>query len=263
MQQTKEFFDQAQAVIMAVLDAAKPEILATSGNVAEEIKEDKTPVTALDKKLEEQLREALTKFDASIPIIGEEYGGDTENSSFWLVDPIDGTESFIRGLPFMRNMVTLIDNNEPVFALVNKPVTNDLFTAVKDKGAFKNGEKLQVSNRPLGRAWIELSVTLSAAHSTDMLLELKKKINGFRQYGDFSFVAEGKVDGILHYKPGGQAWDYAPRGLLLKEAGARVENIGTDSYDYRNFDFVAANPVIFDDVMQVIIRTLANSDASS
>ena len=70
---------------------------------------------------------------------------------------------------------------------------------------------------------------------------------------DFPMVADGRLDGQLIYGSGGASWDYAPRALLVREAGGRVANIGSNDYDMHNNDMLLANPVIFDELMQIIV----------
>lgn len=256
MRQTVDFYTQAQACIERVVRDYRPKILEAHGKIDPAIKPDATPVTAFDKELEQLLRDELQKFDVSIGFEGEEFGKSGNEQTFWLIDPIDGTESFVRGLPFVRNILTLIDNNEPVFTLVYRPVTDELFTASKGNGAFNNGERITVSNRPLKRAWLELSVPITDPSAVSVTQAVRRQINGFRTMGEFTYVAQGQIDGQLVYKSGGGPWDYAPRALLISEAGGRVANIGSDSYDFRNNDFLATNPVIFDDLMKTITEAL-------
>lgn len=260
MNPTADFLAQAQATIEAVVRAYKPKLLAAHGHVELDIKSDHTPVTALDTELERLLRQALNNLDPGIGIEGEELGKQGNPDTFWLVDPIDGTESFVRGLPFVRNMVTLIDNGQPVFALVYKPVTDELFTARKGGGSFKNGQAVHVSDRPLERAWIELSVPLENPEVIPVVQAVRRRVNGYRLLGDFTYIVEGKVDGQLIYKPGGGAWDYAPRALMISEAGGRVANLGQADYAYRNFDMLACNPSIFDELMTTIAAAIKTGE---
>jgi fructose-1,6-bisphosphatase/inositol monophosphatase family enzyme len=71
---------------------------------------------------------------------------------------------------------------------------------------------------------------------------------------DFTAVIEGKVDCHLIYKHGGGSWDYAPRALLMREAGARVTNVASDSYDFRNSDVLMAHPTLFEPLMSAITK---------
>lgn len=253
MQATADYFKQAQDCLERVVRAARPELLAAHGKTEPDIKSDNTPVTILDKQLEEKMRAALGEFDNSVAIVGEEFGGDADaDTTHWLLDPIDGTENLVRGLPYMRNMATLIHGGEPVFAFVYKPVTDELFVASKGGGVTKNGQPVRVSDRPLSRAWIELSTPLKDEQTFRMIQAVRQQINGFRVMGDFTLIVEGKLEGQIVFKSGGGHWDYAPRALMIAEAGGRVQNIGSDGYAYRNHDLLMANAVIFDDLKTVI-----------
>lgn len=262
MRQTADYYAQAQTCLEKVIREYRPTLLSAYGNIEPDIKSDNTPVTDLDKALEAKMRQALLEFDGGVKIVGEEQGGDVNTAdTHWLVDPIDGTESFVRGLPFARNMATLIDGGEPVFAFVYKLVTDELYVAGKGQGATRNGEPIHVSSRPLSRAWIELSVpTIPEIHT--MTSAIKRHTAGFRTIGDFTLIPEGKLEAAIVYKSGGGLWDYAPRALLVSEAGGRVGNIGADGYTYRNTDLLLANEIIFDDLMDLISKNLATGGHS-
>jgi fructose-1,6-bisphosphatase/inositol monophosphatase family enzyme len=257
MQPTTDFYVSAQACIEKVVREYRPTILEAHGNIDPSIKPDATPVTVFDEQLEQMLRDALTSFDSSIGFEGEELGKSGNEETFWLIDPIDGTESFVRGLPFVRNIVTLIDNNEPVFTLIYRPIADELLIATKGGGAFNNGRPIHVSNRPMERAWLDLSIPLLDNSAISLVQSIRPYINGFRTIGEFTYVAQGQLDGQLLYKAGGGPWDYAPRALLAREAGGRVANVGADTYDFRNNDTLMANPVIFDDLMKIITESIA------
>lgn len=259
MQPTADFYVAAQACIEKVVRDYRPTILQAHGKINPAIKPDATPVTEFDKQLEQQLRDALTTFDSTIGFEGEELGKSGNEDTFWLIDPIDGTESFVRGLPFVRNVVTLIDNNQPVFALVYRPITDELIVASKGNGASNNGQAIHVSNRPMSRSWIDLSAPLTSDGAVAIVRAIRPHINGFRTIGEFTYVAQGQVDGQLIYESGGGPWDYAPRALLVQEAGGLVANIGTNSYDFRNNNVLLANPNIFDELMKIVTDTIATT----
>lgn len=256
MKPTADFLMQAQACIEQVVRGYRPTLLAAHGKCDPSIKEDATPVTVFDTELEQLLRDALGDFDPAIGFEGEELGKSGNPDTFWLIDPIDGTESFVRGLPFVRNIVTLIDNNEPVFTFVYRPIVDELLIATKGGGAFNNGQPIHVSSRPLSRAWIDLASPVMDDASVAVSQAVRQLVNGYRTVGEFTFVAQGQIDGQLVYKSGGGPWDYAPRALLVSEAGGRVANIGSDTYDFRKKDMLATNPIIFDDIMQAINQTI-------
>ncbi len=256
MKFTNDFFIQAQGVIERVARANRSKILELHGNVETHIKADHTVVTDLDKQMEHEFHEALAKFDSKIGFEGEEFGIEGNRDTYWLIDPIDGTENFVRGLPFVRNIVTLIDNNKPAFAFVYKPISDELYVAAEGDGTYRNGVPVKVSTRPMDRAWIELSAPLAKPGVPEVAAAIGSQINGFRTTGEFLYAVDGKLDGIFGYKTGGGPWDYAPRALMIQEAGGRVANIGSDSYDFHNNDFLMANPIIFDDLMKIITDSI-------
>ncbi len=256
---TNDFLMQAQGCIERAMRARRDDILKSYGNAHIDMKSNHTVVTDLDKSLEKEIRKVLLDFDKSIGIEGEEYGIEGSRGTYWLVDPIDGTENFVRGLPFVRNMVTLIDNNKPVFCVVYKPITDELYVAAEGDGAYKNGKQIHVSDRPLSRAWVELGWNnYNDTKSLAVAGALHKKINGFRTTGEFLYTVEGKIDAHMAFSGGGGAWDYAPRALLIQEAGGRVANIGSDRYDISDTSFIMANPVIFDDLMSIASKALSD-----
>ena len=252
MNYTADFFAQAKDVITKVFAEVRPELLAAFGTVDHTIKSDETVVTVLDQDIETRLREALSKFDSDIGLYGEEFGQLGNKETFWLIDPIDGTELFIRGIPHARNMVTLISDGEPQMALVYKFITDELYEAQKGKGSFCNGRALKVSDRELHRSWVMFADMLKDPDVQELLLAVRNRVNGVMITRDFTSVVNGQIDALVSYKSGGGEWDYAPRALLIKEAGGRVENIGGYGYDYKKLDMLAANPVIFDKLKEII-----------
>ncbi len=256
MQQTADFYAAAQVCIEKVVRQYRPKILDAYGNIDPSIKPDATPVTLYDQELEQLLRDALTTFDPSIGFEGEELGKSGNEDTFWLIDPIDGTENFVRGLPFVRNMVTLIAGGQPVFAFVYRPITDELFVASDGHGTLKDGKPVSVSQRPLGRTWLDISAPPLQQGFNSIMNAVTPHINGFRVIGEFTYVVEGKVDAQLLYTSGGGPWDYAPRALLFKEAGGRVANLGSDTYDFRNNNVLMANTLVFDDLMKIITETI-------
>lgn len=253
---TEQYFRDAQKVIMGVLDKARPELMAVHGNVAEALKADQSVVTELDKSLEIKLKDALRNFDPSVGFWGEEHGREGSEKSFWLIDPIDGTESFIRGTTSCRNILTFMDNEQPQFALVNRFPTGDLFTAQKGKSALKNGEQVKLSQRPLSRAWLEFSVNMRETDGYRIYMNLRPKLAGITVHRDFLEILEGAIEGLVVYKSGGQEWDYAPRALLIECAGGRVTNIGSESYNYKDKSLVATTPTIYADVKRLVEKVL-------
>lgn len=205
-------------------------------------------VTQADTDIEKFLKSEFAKLDSAIDFVGEEFSGDRTKNKFWLVDPIDGTGHFVRGTPFCTTMVALIENGEVIFSAIYDFVNDVMYHAVKGNGAFKNGEKIHVSERNIESSYVCLEMNLNKKENVDIHLKLKDKcvllatINtGF----EFAMVASGKFDGRISFDPWGNDYDFAPGAFLVSEAGGIVKNIGSDKYDYKNLNFIAANPSIY------------------
>jgi fructose-1,6-bisphosphatase/inositol monophosphatase family enzyme len=249
MTPTLDFLHTAEKSIRAALLELRPELLAAHGAIEHQHKEDKSVVTDLDVKVEQRLQEVCRTLDPRIAFSGEETGVDYEQKTFWLVDPIDGTESFIRGLPFSTNMIALIDNGKPVMGIIYNFFQDEYYLAIDGQGATKNGHDIHVSNRSFERAYVALAV--GSAVPAEFAPELRKRIAGLPKLhasgAEASMVARGSFDGTVAVGAKG-AWDHAAAAILMREAGARVENLHKKDYNYRDMRYVAANPLIFDEL---------------
>jgi len=205
-------------------------------------------VTKTDIDVENFVSEELKRVYPEINFVGEESGGNRHSKKFWLMDPIDGTNHYVRGLPFCTSMVALIENNVIKFSAIYDFVNDHMYWAEKDKGAFRDGVKLAVSNRSLKNALIGWETHIDKEHN-------KKKIDGLYSKSillkilssgwEYAMIASGKIDARIAFDPYGHDYDFAPGALLVKEAGGVVANIGSGGYDFRNTDFIAANPIIY------------------
>jgi myo-inositol-1(or 4)-monophosphatase len=208
-------------------------------------------VTELDRKTETFLATELGKFSPDIGFRGEEFGIQSEADTMWLVDPIDGTAHFIRGLPFCTTMVSLIQNGTVVMSVIHDFVNEDTYWAIKGNGAYRNEERISVSQRTLSQSIVSFETHLDKPQNHEKYLEVGKRagiiatINcGF----EFAMIASGKLDGRIGLDPYGLDWDFAPGSLLVSEAGGVATNIGSSAYDYRNHDFVIANAAVHADL---------------
>ena len=268
MQPTFDWLQQAEKRIRLCLESLRPKLLETQGNIEHRLKDDKSAVTEMDVLVENMLKAELAELDASISFSGEETGADYDKQTFWLVDPIDGTEGFMRGLPVATNMVTLIDDGQPVLSVIYNFMLGDYYLAIKGHGATCNGHAIRVSERPLNRAFLALSSNINRDERVFGLHDrlrrdlgvgnvLKFAAGGFQN----AAVAAGALEAHVGFCSVASPWDIAPGMLLVHEAGGRVANIGSDIYDFRGRDTVAANADIFYDLMRVM-TDIANQSAS-
>jgi myo-inositol-1(or 4)-monophosphatase len=212
-------------------------------------------VTALDRKVEKIIALRLKKLYPSVGFIGEEFGGSGTEERFWVCDPIDGTAHFIRGIPFCTTQIALIEAGQVIFSLIYNFVTKEMFSAQKRMGAKLNGMPIHVSNRRLKDAYISVATHREKKENLDKFMEISKRCPIFNTLNtgfEFGLVASGKIDARVCFDPYGKDWDYAPGSLLVTEAGGIVKNIGSDSYDYRNHDFIAGNPEIYEELKKIL-----------
>jgi fructose-1,6-bisphosphatase/inositol monophosphatase family enzyme len=214
-----------------------------------------TAVTRLDRDIEVYLRDALAKEYPAIPFAGEEFGGSRESDLFWLCDPIDATGHFIHGLPFCTVMLALIQEQRVVFSLVYDFLNDVAYHAERGMGAYANDRRMQVSNRPISHSYMILETHPQRAENQRIFDALYKRSGaGVLQMlsagWTFAMVASGKLDGRITVDPWGFDYDFAPGSQLVEEAGGIVANIGKTTYDYRDGNFIAANPVLFKDLTE-------------
>lgn len=209
-------------------------------------------VTDLDVEAERLIAKRFKKETPNFGFKGEE-GGGVRSEKFWLVDPIDGTAHFVRGTPFCTTMIALVDSGEVVVGVIFNFVTGEMFSASKNNGAKLNGKPITVSDRLLSQSYISIESKLDDEETIKKYLELQKKTVLFHTVScgyEYGLVASGKLDGRIGLHPYGADYDFAPGSLLVREAGGVVANIGTNSFDYLNFDAICANPTIYKELTQ-------------
>jgi len=256
MGMTNQNLEQALAITKSAVNEAGEELIKHYGNVEASTKSATGSnvtdiVTALDGKMEDLLADRLSKFDSAIGFRGEESGVRTEAGTTWLVDPIDGTSHFVRGIPFCTTMVALIEDGQVVMSVIHDFVHKDTYWAIKGRGAFKNDSPISVSQRPLNQSLVSFETHLEKPENYEKYLEVRRKagiiatINcGF----EFAMIASGKLDGRIGLDPYGMDWDFAPGSLLVSEAGGVAANIGKTTYDYKNHDFLITNAQVYDEL---------------
>ncbi len=189
-----------------------------------EMKENRTPVTIADKKTEEMIREELTQAFPTHGILGEEFGHESKKSEYlWTVDPIDGTLSFVRGIPLFGTLMALLKNGEPVVGIMILPALQESYLAAKGLGAFCNGNPIHVSTiKSLASAVVSVGDVscFDASGHREVLRSLIEKTELCRGYTDcfgHGLMMRGSVDAMID--PVVNIWDIAPLACLITEAG--------------------------------------------
>ena len=199
-------------------------------------------------------------------ILGEESGhiaGAREGGGYkWIVDPIDGTVNFIHGFPYYAVSIALVHDAEITHAVVYDPVHDDCFTAVRGRGAYRNGAPIRVSTCiDLAHALVgTVFPTRESPKLTSYLPtfnHLIARCAGLRRAGscalDLAYLAAGHLDGfwVTSLKP----WDVAAGALLVTEAGGRVGDFSGGTDYLRTDEVVAAATGLFNSLRQAIVSS--------
>ena len=188
-------------------------------------KPDDTPVTPADREAEQAIVEILGRAFPDCGVLGEEFGGRGTREVRWIIDPIDGTKNFVRGIGIWATLIALEERGEVTVGVIHNPVTAELYTARRGAGAFLNGERIRASDvAELGRAFFlhaGLGIVRKGGHWDGFarLIDATDRQRGFGDYMGYGLVAEGKAEiyAELDLKP----WDLAAPKILVEEAGGR------------------------------------------
>ncbi|HBC87597.1 MAG TPA: inositol monophosphatase [Lentisphaeria bacterium] len=203
---------------------------AKAGARSISFKNEKDLVTDADRKIEDFIISEIHRKFPGHDIFGEETGKTEKGSEYcWVIDPIDGTTSFVHGQPFFSVSIALQKKGRTIAGAVNAPKLGEIFWAEKGKGAFCNGRRVHVSRRDkLISSVLCTGFACLRANLKDNNLPIFNKIlprlRGVRRYGsaaiDLSYVACGRLEGFweLNLKP----YDIAAGVLILEEAGGEV-----------------------------------------
>jgi myo-inositol-1(or 4)-monophosphatase len=252
---TSEYLHRALAVVQAAVKEPEEELRAHFGKVEHETKGFPGDfVTHLDREVETLLAKRLLAFDPTIGFRGEEHGVHTHADRTWLVDPIDGTTHFIRGLPFCTTMVALIDDGQVMLSVIYDFIRQDMYWAIRGEGAYCNDQPIHVSQRPLNEALLAFETNKSHPGNAELLAAIDNAAYAHFQSVcagfDMIMVAAGKLEGRLAKDGYGADWDFAAGSLLVSEAGGIVANIGKTTYDYRNHDYLMTNPIVYKELTE-------------
>jgi histidinol-phosphatase len=223
-----------------------------SPDLAVDQKGDGTPVTEADRAAERLLREAIGRHHPDDTVVGEEEADQVGSSGRrWIVDPIDGTKAFTRGVPLYSNLVAVDDDEGPLLGVINLPALGETVYAGRGLGCFANGERVSVSGTDgLGRSLV--STSGYSNWDDGALLRLKHTGAMLRTWGDgygYALVACGRIDAMVD--PEVSLWDVAPMPVILAEAGGRF-SAWDGSGDPAAGSGVATNGRVHDDLLAVL-----------
>lgn len=205
-------------------------------------------LTAADREVERLVIRRLSKAFPGDDFIGEE-GGGSAGARTWVIDPIDGTANFARGIPHFCISLAFLDGDEVAIGVIYDPVLDELFAARAGKGATLNGRKMRVSGeKSLRRATIELgwSPRRPAKLYAANLLRVLAAGASFRRSGSgalgMAYVAAGRGDG--YFEPHINAWDVLAGLLMVREAGGWTNDFLADDGLTRGNYILACTPAL-------------------
>lgn len=228
-------------------------------------KGDRDLVTDIDLGIQRDIADFLDENTPEIPLLAEEFLDQPDINDtewLWVLDPIDGTSNFVHGLPMCAVSLALMYGGQTVVAVTDAPLLRRRYHAIKDQGAFLNGQRIGVSRTTrLTEAIVSLgdyAVGHDAAALNERRLaltaELVPRVERIRMVGaatlDLAFVAEGALDAcvMMSNKP----WDTAAGTLIAREAGAHVADAQGEPHTHQSASTVATTPAIADELASVI-----------
>src|SRR6266581_3349415 len=200
-----------------------------------ERKKDGTAVTQADRAVEEMARAKVAASGLELDVLGEEMGGGPEAAPSpgarprLIIDPIDGTEEFSRGIPTFGTLLGIEHDGEIVAAMASAPGLGSRWWAYRGEGAYRNGKRIHVSQ--VGKLSEAMIFTTGTGPSKNReiierirrLPDASRNSRAFGGYWQHMLVAEGAIDAALDWTS--KPWDLAPLGIIVEEAGGRSTNL--------------------------------------
>jgi histidinol-phosphatase len=226
-----------------------------------ERKGDGTAVTQADRAVEEMARAKVTASGLALDVLGEELGGDNAKTAAassrprMIIDPIDGTEEFLRGIQTFGTLIAIEQNGQIIAGMVSAPGLHSRWWAYRGEGAYRDGKKLHVSNvTSLSKAMVFTTGTGPSKNANDQarirrLLDHARSSRSFGGFWQHMLVAEGAIEVALDWTS--KPWDLAPLGIMVEEAGGRSTNVRGERTIYTG-QLVSTNGKIHDEVLKLL-----------
>jgi histidinol-phosphatase len=245
-----------EAAVDAAQKAGRLALRSFDVEVAVEWKHDRSPVTVADREAEALLRTTLLGAFPQDGFLGEEHGEKPGTSGFrWIVDPIDGTRSFVRGIPLWATLVGLEYRDEQMAGVVFLPALGLTYRALRGDGAYRGERRLRVSDvTTFGQALLCYSSLTWFTHpgSREAFLRLGARTQMFRGFGDFyGYLLVAQGSGELMVEHGVHSWDVAALKPIVEEAGGRLTDWDGTPTIHRP-DVVASNGRLHEETLRVL-----------
>lgn len=245
-----------EVAIEAAKNAEKIIMKYYDNNLTWQTKPDLSPVSIADTEAERIIIETIRNSFPGHSFLGEESGSDSITSKYqWIIDPIDGTRNYVRGIPLFATQIALMEDGEVIVGVSNAPTMNELMSAEKGKGAFLNDKKINVSKiESLSDSYLVFGGIkhFKKYGYLDHLLKIAENAGGHRGFGDawsFHLLAQGKIDIIVEAKV--KIWDIAALKIIVEEAGGKVTDITGNDITKNSASIIATNRYLHDSVLQI------------
>jgi histidinol-phosphatase len=212
-------------------------------------KPDLTPVSDADRAAEEAIRALVASSGRGESVYGEEFGDDGGDAK-WIVDPIDGTKSYVRGIPIWATLLALERDGVVVVELVSAPTMTRRWWAARGEGGFANGERCRVSAvARLEDAVVSTTSQRGMPSGWQMIVERSWSNRGYGDFWQYCLVAEGVIDVACDSEA--RVWDYAGAQLLVEEAGGRCTTFAGGALEDGG-NVVATNGLLHDKAVALL-----------
>ena len=219
-----------------------------SATLKTEVKADGTLVTEADRAIEAEARRIIAAGCPGLGVLGEEYGETPGSAGARLIiDPIDATQNFARGIPIFATLLAIEEGREVIAGMVSAPALGVRWSAARGAGAFRNGRRMRVSAiARLAEAQLFHAGLAQMGARRDAVVALARRVARSRGFGDFYqdvLVAEGAGEIAIDF--GIAPWDVAPLMVIVEEAGGRATSIAGERTIYAG-DFLSSNGLLHD-----------------
>ncbi|MFQ5481172.1 MAG: inositol monophosphatase family protein [Nitrospinaceae bacterium] len=254
-------FLEAKDTALSWLGPARREVMKWfRGDYAVETKADQSPVTQADRRVEAMLRRRIQKAFPGHGIIGEEFGPEADDKEWvWTVDPIDGTRSFILGLPLFATLLALLHKGEPVLGILSLPALGETAWAVRGQGAWCGSKRLQVSSQTtlegatLASGDFYCFQTQGKIRLWDRLHRQAQLVRTYPDAFGHLLAVRGAVDAMID--PLAYIWDFAPCKILVQEAGGVFANFSGKKGDIREGTALSGNRKLVKQLQDLAAQT--------
>ena len=243
---------ELKVAIKAAKESGKILMRHFNSNVKVDVKPDGTLVTIADRESEKKIVSIIKKSFPDHNFLCEEFKYKQTDSEYkWIIDPLDGTSSFVRGIPFFGNFIGLEKKGEIIAGCINMPAMKLFGYAARAKGAFVNGMRIKVSNvGSMENSFVAFG-KIKYKYPYRPLLEILERCGSQKGYGDILghvLLAKGSVDVVIDSTS--KPWDIAAVKIIVEEAGGKLTDFDGNDTIYSG-NSIATNGLLHDEVLKI------------